>query len=278
MTQERFNYILCNILNNAGYFKTATIHALHRALAKQVNGELFSSISSQSACGFWLTVAIGKYTLEQTAQALTHRNKDIYEHDYIANCSLIDTVGAVLDKQLETSHIEYFQGFGQFHERGLPRDLPAEEEEKLLQNSDLMHIASKIQRLTKENAEANVIMKEKRQYGILLARLQTAACQCYQSEWVQKQRDWKITTRGKVRPKYFVRTDLVQSLSKIMPELGCLAEVMLTNKPLSFNEKLVVVKDMYTQCTCDFNVVYCPGEEPIAGLCPVEGCQKAMDR
>lgn len=50
-----------------------------------------------------------------------------------------------------------------------------------------------------------------------------------------------------------------------MPELGCLAAVMLLKESLLFDKKVVVVKDLYTQCLRDFDVVYHPGEEPVKG-------------
>lgn len=50
-----------------------------------------------------------------------------------------------------------------------------------------------------------------------------------------------------------------------MPELGCLAAIISSNESLLFDEKAVVVNDLYTQCLCNFDVVYHLGEEPIRG-------------
>jgi hypothetical protein len=57
-----------------------------------------------------------------------------------------------------------------------------------------------------------------------------------------------------------------------MSKLGCLAAIMSFNVSLSFDEKAVVVRDLYTQCLRDFDVVYRPGEEPVEGRCPVASC------
>jgi hypothetical protein len=66
-------------------------------------------------------------------------------------------------------------------------------------------------------------------------------------------------------------------LFKVMPELGRLAAVMTSDEPLSFDEKLVVMKDLYAHCTCDYDVVYFL-EESVNGRCPIDDCQKAMSR
>ena len=50
-----------------------------------------------------------------------------------------------------------------------------------------------------------------------------------------------------------------------MPELSCLAAIMLSSEPLSFDEKVIVVNDLYTQCLHNFDMVYHPGEEPVKG-------------
>ena len=62
-----------------------------------------------------------------------------------------------------------------------------------------------------------------------------------------------------------------------MPELGCLAAIISSNEPLSFDEKVVVVNDPYTQCLRDFSVVYRPGEEPIEGRCPATSCRESVE-
>ena len=56
---------------------------------------------------------------------------------------------------------------------------------------------------------------------------------------------------------------------KIIPELGCLAAIILSNIFLSFDEKTVVVRDLYTQYLRNFDMVYYPGEEPVENRCPV---------
>ncbi|KAJ6132502.1 hypothetical protein N7471_007717 [Penicillium samsonianum] len=46
---------------------------------------------------------------------------------------------------------------------------------------------------------------------------------------------------------------------------------MSYTKELSFDEMLLFVQDLKSQCARDFDVVYLPGESPIQGRCPAGG-------
>ena len=69
-----------------------------------------------------------------------------------------------------------------------------------------------------------------------------------------------------------------QAQSKIMPELGRLAATMSSEEPLTFEEKLIVTDDLYTQCIRDFEVIYRPGEEPVNGRCPASACDEIIEK
>ncbi|KAF7134197.1 hypothetical protein CNMCM5793_005925 [Aspergillus hiratsukae] len=252
LMKEKYQGDFRKILANACYFVTATIHAMRRALGKAVRN---------------------KYSSAHAAQILTHKSKSIYGNDYLANCSSVDVVNALIGRPADHTHIEYFQGYGQFHEHGLPRRLPIEEEHKIDADPQLIAKATEIQ-----NAESDEDAKRlKRDYSILKRKVYSSAFQRYQTEWVQNQRDWKVLTRGRERPDHAEQTAEKQAQCKLMPELGRLAAVMSSNESLSFDEKVVVVKDLYTQCLRDFDVVYCPGEEPVEGRCPVKSCGKSLE-
>lgn len=53
-----------------------------------------------------------------------------------------------------------------------------------------------------------------------------------------------------------------------MPELARIATAMPCTTELTFEEKLLFVQDLQTQCSRDFDVVYLPNERPIQGACP----------
>jgi hypothetical protein len=53
-------------------------------------------------------------------------------------------VGAVLDEEDQSDHIEYFQGYIQYYERGLPGELPAEIKESILEKPDIVEMRAQI--------------------------------------------------------------------------------------------------------------------------------------
>lgn len=207
------------------------------------------------------------------AQILTHRSKATYGNDYLANCSGVDVFNALRGRAADHTHIDYFQGYDRFHENGLPRRLPTEEEEKVDEDPCLVAKAAKIQQAQSDDD----IRRAKREYSVLKRRISSSRLQKYQSQWVQSRRDWKILTRGRERPDHIEQSAEKQALCKLMPELGRLAAVMSSNEPLSFDEKASVVKDLFTQCLRDFDVVYRPGEEPVEKRCPVASCRKLLE-
>ncbi|KAB8208293.1 hypothetical protein BDV34DRAFT_233473 [Aspergillus parasiticus] len=207
------------ILANDSYFITATVHAIHRALGKTVRN---------------------KYSSAHVAQILTH------------HCSGVDVFNILRGRLADHTHIEYFQGYGQFHEHGLPRQLPIEEKQKIytdphLYDEDTKHL--------------------KYNYDILKRKTYTKALQRHQTEWVRNQE----------HPEHTQQTTKKQAQYNLIPKLGRLAAVISSKEPLSFDEKIVVVKDSYTQYLRDFDVVYRPGEKPVEGQCPVKSCGKYLE-
>ncbi|UDD61264.1 hypothetical protein AFCA_008643 [Aspergillus flavus] len=176
----------------------------------------------------------------------------------LANCSGVDVVNALRRRPTDHIHLEYFQGFEQYHENGLPHRLPTKEEEKLDEHPDLVAKDREIEKAR----SADDIKKVRQDHSVIRRKLYSKALQNYHTLWVQERRDWKILTRGRERPNHVEQVAQKQALCKLMPELGRLAAIMSSNEPLSFHEKASVVRDLYTQCLREFSVVYRPGEEP----------------
>lgn len=261
LTKETYQADFQKILKNACYFVTATVHAMRRALGAAVKSQSLLPLLKLTCLQSWLKSCTVKYSSAHVAQILTQKSKTVYRNDYLANCSSVDVFNALMGKPADNTHIDFFQGFSQFHEHGLPRRLPIEEEQKIDSNPCLIAKAMEI-----HNAESdNDTKRLKREYRIRKREIYSRMLQQFQSAWVQNQRDWKILTRGRERPDYAEQSAEKQALCKIMPELGRLAAIISSNEPLSFDEKVVVVNDLYTQCLHDFSVVYRPGEEPIEG-------------
>ncbi|GMG35954.1 unnamed protein product [Aspergillus oryzae] len=112
------------------------------------------------------------------ANACYFKSKNVYRNDYLANCSGVDVFNALMGKPADNTHIDYFQGYSQFHEHGLPRRLPIEEAQKIDADPQLVTKATEIR-----NAESDDDIKRlKRDYNILKRKIYTSMYQQFQSE------------------------------------------------------------------------------------------------
>ncbi|ODM23623.1 hypothetical protein SI65_01212 [Aspergillus cristatus] len=126
LNKERFCHFLRQILFMAGYSKSATIHNIHHVLGQKIEGQHGSA---------------------PVSQIYAYRSAGTYLKHYQAHCSSIDTVGDVLGEEEETYHMEDFQGYEQFREVGLPRELPARGKEAILGRSELVARRDRIEQL-----------------------------------------------------------------------------------------------------------------------------------
>ncbi|KAJ6019330.1 hypothetical protein N7522_001397 [Penicillium canescens] len=256
LTNKQFSSYLHQIFDAAGYSEHPTIHCMRRNLAKEVES---------------------RYGSAPVSQILAHRDPKTFPEHYQAHCSSIDTVSAVLDEKAETKHIEYFQGYTQFRVPGLPVNLPAHIEESILLLPELVELRSRIGELKKCNNQTDLRVTKLR-YRNALVRQRRSELKRYQTSWVQARRDQKILNRGKEQPVSVTNDVSIRAQSLIMPEIARIAIAMSRTTELSFEEKIMFVKDLQTQCSRDFDVVYLPNESPIHGACPAKACQVIITR
>jgi hypothetical protein len=102
----------------------------------------------------------------------------------------------VLDEEVETKHIEYFQGYGQFCELGLPLELPAHMKESILMLPKMVEMRADIQ-ISEERNDQEKLQAKKREYREALVRQRRADLKKYQDSWIQAKRDQNILNRGK---------------------------------------------------------------------------------
>jgi hypothetical protein len=188
----------------------------------------------------------------------------------------VDTVNSLLGNKPDTTLADYFQGFSQFHERGLPCELPAERLTELKCDPVLIEIDREIE-VAKAYGTAEEIQNLERKRKNERRKIYAAELRNFQTEWVQERQEWKILTRGKLSPDVTERTTEKQALCNVMPELGRLVERMSSDEPLTFREKLEVTKDLHALCMRDVDVVYLPGGEPVNGHCPASTCGKFIN-
>ncbi|KAK9580195.1 hypothetical protein V6Z90_008222 [Aspergillus fumigatus] len=244
--QEAFRQILRKI-----YLNTPTIHDYRRHLAESVKE---------------------KYTLQSASQLLGHKSTSVTAESYVASLCGVDGLNAARGKETDHTHIEYFQGYEQFYEQGLPRKLPIQKELELGSDALLVEMRAEIDNAgtpgDRERLNAQYRAQKKRIYARELER--------FRKEWVRQRRDQFILTRGKECPIYGEQSAEKRTWCDIMPELGRLVTVMSSDEPLEFEAKRAVVEDLVIHCQRDYDVVYLPGQEPVEGRCPAHGCGKVM--
>lgn len=251
LSKKTFERIIKSVLNLSGYFGNTTVHAIRRYLGKKVNE---------------------RYTEVERSQHITQTDTRVYGQSYVANTSSVDGRSAFLNEPAQHDHIDYFQSFAKFREKGLPSSLPAEREAAIRRDPQLLEFLDQVRLLQTENASTSQIkaaLNKARAYRVSLAKM---SLQKYKIEWVQKRRDWKVITRGKKRPDDNKKTELLETLSQIMPKRGRLARTMISDQVVSDKERRQAIEDLCSLVSQDCTTLYRPGEKPINGICPVKGC------
>ena len=125
----------------------------------------------------------------------------------------MDGRSAFLNEPAQHDHVEYFQSFAKFREKGLPTSLPAEGEAATRQDPRLVALEDQVSKLKIGGAALSEIKTAKNKARSCFASLTKKALEQYQYEWVRKRRDWKILTRGKEPAEDDIKTDLFETLS-----------------------------------------------------------------
>ena len=185
----------------------------------------------------------------------------------------------MLDEEEETYHIEYFQGYEQFQEAGLPHELSAEQKEAILEHPELVTRQDRIEQLLADKASSVDVNYERQEYRKSFISIQLSELHCYKANWFEERRKQQILSRGKADPDHLESNPCSQALALIMPELGCIAETLSSTEPLSFEEKLLFTRHLLTQCHRNYDVIFLCNKAPTDdGLCPVDDCWADIQR
>ena len=210
-----------------------------------------------------------RYTEAVRSQHLTQGDPRIFGASYVASCSAADGKSAFLNEPARHDGVEYFQSHAQFRLSGLPRQLPSEKAEAVESHPELLRARDNVRELKESGANKVQIRQAKSQAQAIRSTLKRRTLKQYQDEWVQSQRRNIITEVPKATLLDHNRTDLLEILVRIAPELGRLAETMISENVASPAQRKQNLKDLYQLITRDFSVLYLPGESPTNGRCGV---------
>ncbi|KAA8642336.1 uncharacterized protein ATNIH1004_011280 [Aspergillus tanneri] len=275
-TRECFCRLFRAVVSNAGYPEIITIHTLRRGLANRLD-----KVATEA----------------ERSQILTQKDPNIFGRSYIDSTSALSSMDAFLGEAMRLDHIEYLRGVGKYRAIGYPRQLPAERQHAIRQNKDLQDLEQRLRELTAQQAvnDSDKIKDEdedededkdldgadeddkfaikltKKQVQVLKTRLYNTELAKYRDEWIQSRVETQVKSGGKASD-VIVYNDITHCLFRAQPDRQRVAEMMPSDKLLSYQETLSMVENLLSYCTKDYNVFYRPGEEPVNGRCPVGGC------
>ncbi|THC92169.1 hypothetical protein EYZ11_008356 [Aspergillus tanneri] len=278
-TRECFCRLFRAVVSNAGYPEIITIHTLRRGLANRLD-----KVATEA----------------ERSQILTQKDPNIFGRSYIDSTSALSSMDAFLGEAMRLDHIEYLRGVGKYRAIGYPRQLPAERQHAIRQNKDLQDLEQRLRELTAQQAvnDSDKIKDEdedededkdldgadeddkfaikltKKQVQVLKTRLYNTELAKYRDEWIQSRVETQVKSGGKASD-VIVYNDITHCLFRAQPDRQRVAEMMPSDKLLSYQETLSMVENLLSYCTKDYNVFYRPGEEPVNGRCPVGGSSLA---
>jgi len=98
-----------------------------------------------------------RYTEVERSQHITQNDPRIYGQSYMANTSSVCGKTAFWNEAAQHDYVDYFQSFAKFREKGLPSRLPAEREDAIRRNPQLLEFESKVNRLKGRKGAASEI-------------------------------------------------------------------------------------------------------------------------
>lgn len=148
LLKRTFDCIVKSVLNLSGYFGNATVHC-YTPLPRQESSRWVVLKTLQNAI-LLRTECTGRYTAVELAQHINHNDPRIYGQSYVANTSAVCGKSAFLNETAQHDHVDYFQSFAKFREKGLPTKLPAEKEHAIRRDPQFLEFESEVQRLKRQ--------------------------------------------------------------------------------------------------------------------------------
>ncbi len=91
-----------------------------------------------------MTDCTARYTEVERSQHINQTDPRVYGQSYVANTSSVCGKSAFLDEVAQHDHVDYFQSFANFREKGLPTKLPAEKEDAIRRDSQFLKLESEV--------------------------------------------------------------------------------------------------------------------------------------
>ncbi|OBT76035.1 hypothetical protein VF21_03576, partial [Pseudogymnoascus sp. 05NY08] len=188
------------------------------------------------------------------------------------------------DDDVPTDNIEMLQSMDHRRDSNAPKDLPAKEKAEFLQRPDVRHLNMLIAQATRDiddkPAEHPARFKERQKLYTKKGNLLKSARKLFRENWFSTSYDEEALRQVQPRededkilpakPRQIGR--IFQLTRRFMPARDRIANAILAET----DQCQAALQDIYSLCIDDNRVAYRPNEHPVGGMCPREGCVKAM--
>lgn len=199
-----------------------------------------------------------RYTETERSQHILHKDPRIFGTSYVAFVSSCDGFAAFMREKPDHTVVDYFQGFRQFWQPGLPTELPAALKMKVLENPEVIECDRRMREAVDEPARERA--KKDRQNAIKRVK----------KKELEQHRTESMGLKQRERLLHGVSSTLGNDpdpLNELIPEKGRVARAMTDDSPLSCDEQLKSMRDVLFLLKNDWSVYYRPGEELQSGAC-----------
>ncbi|KFY94199.1 hypothetical protein V500_03389 [Pseudogymnoascus sp. VKM F-4518 (FW-2643)] len=181
-----------------------------------------------------------------------------------------------------TDNIETLQSMDHRRNSNAPNDLPAKEKAEFFQRPDVQHLNMLIAQATRDidykPAKHPARFKERQKLYSMKGSLLRSAKMLYREEWFSTSydeealRQVQLEDEDKIILAKLRQRGIFQLTRRFMPARDRIANAILAET----DQSQAALQDIYSLCVDDNRVAYRPNELPVGGMCPREGCSKAM--
>ena len=216
---------------------------------------------------------------------LDQANTGIYNKSYESKIAKAYGFSMYSGVDAPTDNIETLQSMDHRRDGNAPKDLPAKEKAEFFQRPDVqqlnMLIAQATRDIDRKPAEHPARFKERQKLYGEKRSLKRSASKLHREKWFSTSYDEEalrqvqpLEDEDKIIPAKSRQIGIFQLTRRFMPARDRIANAILAET----DQCQAALQDIYSLCIDDNRVAYRPNEHPVGGICPREGCVKAIDR
>ena len=263
LTYSSMHTSLVELGRRAGYKGTITAHGIRRAFLNVVN----------ETC-----------TTAELNQMAGHRGDEkTFEKSYQATLTKIDGQSLMNKQEMRTDHVQ-FRGMLASRRPDLPQALPDQYKAKFVAtDQEFIELGKKLQSIKEDLLKQpdDPALKAQRQYVYKeRSALVKKALKKYQEEYDIDRYDEEVAKQLLSDPEKEIEPPegYFSILRQFLPERDRLSASLFEMTTLRSSQGQEVIEDLLSLSRRSCSMLFRPGEEPVDGRCPFNGCGKSVDK